>query len=156
MIIKSDDLSGSEIIGLLQEHVEAMAAVSPPESCHALDLEDLKGPGVYFWSAWTDDNLMGCGAIKLLDIEHAELKSMRTASSYLRQGVASGLLSHIIQQARRLGCKRLSLETGSTIEFEAARLMYERFGFEYCQPFADYQLDPYSVFMTRSINDELN
>jgi putative acetyltransferase len=92
--------------------------------------------------------LLGCGALKELDAAHGEIKSMRTATEHLRKGVAAALLDHIIAVARERGYTRLSLETGSEDGFEAALRFYERHGFEYCEPFADYELDPFSRFMT--------
>ena len=148
MLIKVDDLSGAAIQGLLREHLRSMFQHSPPESVHALDLDALREPGITFWTAWDGDNLLGCGALKELDSTHAEIKSMRTSTAHLRKGVARHMLTHIIEQARR-GCyRRLSLETGSHAPFEAARALYASFGFAYCEPFADYVEDPYSVFMT--------
>ena len=96
-------------------------------------------------------DLVGCGAIKRLDAEHAEVKSMRTRSVRKRSGVASLLLGHIIDEAKRMGFKRLSLETGADEFFLPARKLYEKFGFDYCPPFADYKPDPLSVFMTRTL-----
>jgi putative acetyltransferase len=97
------------------------------------------------------NTLVGCGAIKRLDADHAEVKSMRTASTRKRSGIASLLLEHIITEATGMGFTRLSLETGSADFFLPARKLYEKFGFGYCQPFADYRLDPHSVFMTRTL-----
>lgn len=153
MIIKIDDLRGPEIYELLQEHLRDMALHSPPESVHALDIEALRRPEITFWTAWEGDELLGCGAIKELDPQHAEIKSMRTAAAHLRKGVAKELLSHIIEEARSRGNKRLSLETGSPKVFEPAQRLYRSFGFTFCEPFADYVLDPYSVFMTLEIDD---
>jgi putative acetyltransferase len=146
-----DDLSGPEIAAFLNEHVEEMRSITPLESKHALDLDGLRRPEITFWSVLDGDVLVGCGAIKRLDHRHAELKSMRTASDRKRSGVASGLLEHIIAEATRMGFTRLSLETGSADFFRPARSLYEKFGFGYCEPFADYRLDPHSVFMTRSL-----
>ncbi|WP_308367777.1 MULTISPECIES: GNAT family N-acetyltransferase [unclassified Microbulbifer] len=151
MKIKVDDLNGPEVAELLSEHLSGMAQHSPPESIHALDLEALRRPEITFWSAWDGPELMGCGALKALDTRHAEIKSMRTASAYLRKGVARQLLQHILDQARSRGYRRLSLETGSMAAFEPARRLYASFGFEYCGPFADYREDPNSVFMTREL-----
>ncbi|MGL6162571.1 GNAT family N-acetyltransferase [Microbulbifer sp.] len=151
MKIKVDDLSGPEVAELLSEHLRGMARHSPPESIHALDLEALRRPEITFWSAWDGAELMGCGALKALDTRHAEIKSMRTASAHLRKGVARRLLHHILGQARSRGYRRLSLETGSMAAFEPARRLYASFGFEYCEPFADYREDPNSVFMTRKL-----
>ncbi|WP_340019321.1 GNAT family N-acetyltransferase [Paenibacillus sp. FSL H3-0457] len=151
MEIKVDDLSGVQVKALIAEHLQGMAADSPPESIHALNLDGLKEHEITFWCAWEGDDLLGCGAIKELDPEHAELKSMRTASAHLRKGVARKILAHIMEVATDRGYKRISLETGSMDSFIPARKMYEDFGFEYCEPFADYVLDPNSTFMTRTI-----
>ncbi len=149
--IKIDDLSGSEIGELLAEHLRCMAAVSPPESRHALNLDGLRKPDITFWSAWLDRDLVGCGALKELDAEHGEIKSMRTAAGHLRQGVGSFVLHHLISEAKRRGYRRLSLETGSMPYFAPTHALYQKFGFKRCSPFADYREDPNSVFMTREL-----
>jgi putative acetyltransferase len=151
MLIKVDDLSGAAIQDLLREHLRSMAQHSPPESVHALDLDALRRPGITFWTAWDGDDLLGCGALKELDSRHAEIKSMRTSTAHLRRGVARRMLTHIIEEARRRSYRRLSLETGSHAPFEPARALYASFGFAYCEPFADYVEDPYSVFMTTTL-----
>jgi len=146
-----DDLTGPQIARFLDEHVREMLAVTPVESKHALDLDALREPGITFWSVMDGDTVVGCGAIKRLDTSHAEVKSMRTTSARKRSGVASLMLEHIITEARRMGFTRLSLETGSAEFFLPARRLYEKFGFEYCEPFADYRPDPHSVFLTRTL-----
>lgn len=151
MNIKIDDLRGTEIHALLQEHLQGMALLSPPESVHALDIEKLRKPDITFWTAWEGGELLGCGALKELDAQHAEIKSMRTSSLHLRKGVAKNLLGHMLDVARQRRYRRLSLETGSVEGFEPARKLYAGFGFTYCGPFADYVEDPYSVFMTRAL-----
>ncbi len=95
--------------------------------------------------------LLGCGALKELDARHGEIKSMRTARSHLRRGVAAGILSHLIGEARARGYLRLSLETGSGEAFVPAARLYAKFGFDYCGPFADYGPDPFSRFMTLTL-----
>ena len=151
MRIVVDDLTGPAIAEFLRQHVQQMRSLTPPESVHALDLDGLRSPAVTFWSAYDDDTLVGCGAIKRLDAGHAELKSMRTAPARARSGVASALLDHIIAEAGRMGFSRISLETGAMEFFAPARRLYEKFGFAYCEPFADYRPDPLSVFMTRML-----
>lgn len=146
--IRIDDLSGPEVQALILEHLQGMSELSPPESMHALNIDGLKSPKVTFWSAWDQGQLAGCGAMKELDSGHGEVKSMRTSSAHLRKGVAKQLLEHIIGEAKQRGYQRISLETGSMEAFEPARRLYEKSGFEYCQPFADYAEDPLSSFMT--------
>ena len=152
MEIRADDLSGPEIIALLHEHLRCMALVSPPESRHALDLDGLRKADVTFWSIWNGADLAGCGAIKELDEEQAEIKSMRTAYAYQRKGVASQMLRHLLEEAKRRGYRRVSLETGSMEYFEPARRLYAGFGFEYCGPFGSYTEDANSIFMTKELD----
>ncbi|MEM7165366.1 MAG: GNAT family N-acetyltransferase [Planctomycetota bacterium] len=146
--IRVDDLRGAEIAALLQEHLDSMHDVSPPGGVHALDLDALRVPAVTFWSVWDGRFLAGCGALNELDPAHGELKSMRTAASYLRRGVAARLLEHMLHVARQRDYARLSLETGSTAAFAPAQALYERFGFVRCGPFADYVDNSFSRFMT--------
>ncbi|HUN36887.1 MAG TPA: GNAT family N-acetyltransferase [Trebonia sp.] len=151
MEIIVDNLTGHDIVAFLEEHLQEMRATSPLESMHALDLAALRAPGITFWSVYDGGRLVGCGAMKRLDGEHAEVKSMRAASDRKRSGIGSALLEHIITEARAVGFARLSLETGATPHFEPARKLYEKYGFEYCGPFADYRLDPNSVYMTKAL-----
>jgi len=146
-----DDLSGPEIADFLTEHVREMQSLTPPEHAYALDLDELRKPEITFWSVVDGDSLVGCGAIKRLDADHAELKSMRTATDRKRGGIASRLLEHIIAEATRMGFTRLSLETGTAEFFRPARELYAKYGFAYCEPFADYRPSPHNTFMSRSL-----
>lgn len=136
---------------LLREHLHGMAQLSPAESIHALDLSRLQAPGIAFWSAWHDEALLGCAALKSLGDVQGEVKSMRTVAAYMRCGVAAALLDHLIDEARARGWTRLNLETGTAPAFEPAHRLYRRFGFEPCAPFGDYRPDPHSRFMTRRL-----
>ncbi|AGK52312.1 GNAT family N-acetyltransferase [Bacillus sp. 1NLA3E] len=149
MDIKLDDLTGTKVAEFVKEHLLSMALNSPPESIHALNLEQLQRPEITFWSAWKKNELLGCGALKELNSLHGEIKSMRTSTSHLRKGVAKRILQQIIEEAKRRGYSRISLETGSMNAFEPARRLYAGFGFQYCKPFSDYIDDPNSVFMTK-------
>ena len=151
MRIVVDDLSGPAIAAFLTEHIEEMRSITPLESKHALDLDGLRRPEITFWSVLDGDTVVGCGAVKAIDASHAELKSMRTARARKRSGIASMLLEHILGEAIRMGFDRISLETGSAEFFQPARSLYQKYGFDYCEPFADYTLDPHSVFMTRTL-----
>ena len=151
MEIRLADPRDERITALLREHLHGMTLHAPPESSHALDIDALCAPEITFWAAWRNRELLGCGALLEIDGKHGEIKSMRTATPYLRQGVASQILQHIIREAERRSYKRLSLETGSMAAFAPARALYARYGFVECEPFADYVLDPYSVFMTRAL-----
>jgi putative acetyltransferase len=149
MEIRIDDLSSPEVAELLNEHLRDMYAVSPPESVHALDLDKLRQPEITFWSVWDGEQLMGCGALKDLGDGHGEIKSMRSDNRFRGRGAGKKMIEHILQVAQERDFSRLSLETGPQEFFAPARSLYERHGFEYCGPFADYEEDPYSVFMTK-------
>lgn len=148
MLIEIDDLSRPEIHALLSEHLQSMHELTPPESVHALDLEELRGPGITFWSAWEGGLLLGCGALKELDPRHGEVKSMRTPNALRRRGAGRALLAHLVAVARARGYERVSLETGAAAAFQPAHRLYESFGFTRCGPFGDYRDDPNSLFMT--------
>jgi putative acetyltransferase len=151
MEIRLDDLRGPEIRALLEEHLQNMRSLSPPESVHALDLDALRRPEITFWTVWSGGALLGCGALKEIDARHGEVKSMRTSAAHRRGGVARAMLNHILDEARRRKYLRLSLETGSQPAFEPARRLYESAGFGCCGPFEGYAEDPNSVFMTREL-----
>ncbi|MBU2978783.1 GNAT family N-acetyltransferase [Alteromonas sp. C1M14] len=149
MDIRVGELRKAEVIALLQEHHEDMLIHSPPESVHALDLSGLEVPTVTFWSLWVDQKLAGIGALKELDKEHGEIKSMRTSTNFLRKGIARQLLEHIIKESTLRSYKKVSLETGTKEAFLPAQNLYQQFGFQKCEPFGNYKEDPYSMFMTK-------
>ena len=153
MEIREGLLDHPAVIALLKEHLASMEQTAPPESRHALDPGGLRGPDITFWSLWDGSQLAGVGALKHLSRDHVEIKSMKTAPAYLRKGIASKILAHMIQDARERGCLRISLETGSMEFFAPARHLYSSFGFEPCAPFGNYVDDPNSVFMSRLLRD---
>ena len=148
MKIKFDDLTNIRTLELIEIHLAGMAENSPAESRHALNIVGLKQANITFYSAWENNDIMGCGALKEITPEHGEVKSMRTAERHLRKGVAREILQHIINEAKKRGYTKLSLETGSMDAFKPAHRLYESFGFRYCKPFDHYVEDPNSVFMT--------
>ncbi|WP_144211347.1 GNAT family N-acetyltransferase [Shewanella donghaensis] len=152
MDIRIDDLSGPEIAALLNEHLQDMYATSPVESVHALDLDKLRQQDITFWTVWDQKQLMGCGAIKALSAQHGEIKSMRVANAHRRKGVAKQLLEHMLDEARKQGYQLLSLETGTMDFFAPARRLYQHYGFEIGDTFADYSNDPNSMFMHKKLD----
>lgn len=151
MEFKIDDLSDPRIAEFLEDHINDMKSVSPPESKHALGLEGLRMPDITFWSVWKKKELVGCGALKALNSSQAEIKSMRVSPELRGQGIASKLLSHILEEAASTGYRTLSLETGAMSFFEPAHKLYEKFGFQYCAPFGSYKEDPNSRFMSLNL-----
>lgn len=151
LIFKLDPVTDDRVLAFLEEHLEDMRRVSPPESVHALDPEQLRGPGLHVWTGWTaaeaQPALVATCALKVLDAGHLELKSMRVAAAHRGSGAAQQVLDHVLAQARALGATRISLETGTEAFFAPARRFYERNGFVACAPFGNYQPDPNSCFM---------
>jgi putative acetyltransferase len=146
-----DDLSGQPVRALIARHLAGMHEHSPPESVHAFDIDKLRHPDVTFWSAWSGDDLAGCGALKRLDTKRGEIKSMRVVDTFLGCGVGRAMLDHILAEARGRGMRSLWLETGSAPAFLPALRLYETAGFVRCGPFDGYVEDPFSIFMTREI-----
>ncbi len=147
-VIALGDLNDPRVLRLLDDHLADMYATSPPESVHALDVSGLQHPDVTFWALAEGEQLLGCVALKQLDPRHGELKSMRTDAAARGRGFGRLLLEHVVAEARARGYTRLSLETGAEDFFRPARALYARYGFLETEPFADYALDPNSVFFT--------
>lgn len=151
MQITLDDLSGEPTRRLIAQHLAGMHDTSPAESVHALDVDGLRHPSISFFSAWIDGELAGIGALKEIDAERGELKSMRVEEAFLGRGVGRALLRHIIEVAREHGMSSLWLETGTPADFLPAIRLYESEGFTVCGPFEGYREDPFSIFMTRML-----
>ena len=146
--IRDGGLDDPRVRALLTYHFTTARAQTGRGSAHALDLDGLKAPDIFFYSAWDGERIAGIGALRRLTPAHGEIKSMHTDESQRRRGVGSAILLHIIAAARTMGMSRLSLETGAWTYFDPARELYRRHGFVECPPFGDYVLDPNSVFMT--------
>jgi len=149
--IRDGGLDDTQVQDLLRLHAAGMLANSPAESCHFLDLSGLQSADISFWSAWEGEVLLGIGALKQLDAQHGEVKSMRTVPTRLGTGVGAAMLEHILTTARARGLTRLSLETGTAPAFDPAVRLYTRYGFVPCPPFGDYRADPHSRFLTRAL-----
>ncbi|ACS87320.1 GNAT family N-acetyltransferase [Musicola paradisiaca] len=147
LVIRKDDLSGDETRALVALHLAGMHESSPPEHVFALDVSGLQAPNVTFWSVWQGDDVVGIGALKVLDAGSAEIKSMRTHPRHLRKGVAAYLLDYVIMQARQSGLRRLSLETGRGDAFEPALALYRSRGFVNGEAFSDYLATKFNQFM---------
>lgn len=145
--IRADDVTGDAVLALLALHLAGMHASSPPEAVFALDTSGLRAADVSVWTAWHSGKLLGIGALKALGADHGEVKSMRTHPAHLRKGVAAALLTHIVEVASARRYARLSLETGTTVDFAAGHALYHRFGFVDGEPFADYKRNAFSRFM---------
>ena len=143
-----------EVHELLIKHFIELRSVSPKGSTHVLDISGLKDPSIKFWSLWEEADLMGSGALKFLDKEHGEFKSIRVNDKFRNKGNGSKIINHLINEAKKLNIKRLSLETGAGSFFLTARKLFNKCGFEPCRPFSHYKEDINSVYMTMLINNK--
>ena len=142
-----------EVNELLIKHFIELRSVSPDDSCHVLDIAGLKDPSIKFWSLWENNELMGSGALKILDQEHGEFKSIRVNDKFRNKGYGSKLINHLIDEAKKLNIRRLSLETGAGEFFMPARKLFTRCGFRDCEPFSDYKKNVNSIYLTKLINN---
>jgi putative acetyltransferase len=147
-----DDPRTEDVSALLAVHLTLARSLTPLEYSFALDIDELVDPSVTFFSAREPDRLVGIGALKRLDQTHAELKSMHTVGADRCRGVGTAIVEHLLRFARNEGYRRVSLETGSTDDFAAARRLYAKAGFRPCGPFGNYRASPYNTFMTISLD----
>jgi putative acetyltransferase len=143
-----------EVHELLIKHFIELRSVSPKGSAHVLDIAGLKDPSIKFWSLWEEGDLMGSGALKFLDKEHGEFKSIRVSDKFRNKGNGSKVIKHLINEAKRLKIKKLSLETGAGDFFFIARKLFNKCGFVPCEPFSHYKNDINSVYMTMLISNK--
>ena len=148
-----DNFDNPEVNELLIKHFIELRSVSPEDSCHVLDIAGLKDPTIKFWSLWEDDQLMGAGALKFLDKEHGEFKSIRINDKFRKKGNGIKVINHLIDQAKKMNIKKLSLETGAGIFFNPARKLLNQCGFKVCEPFSHYKEDVNSVYMRLLISN---
>ena len=142
-----------EVHELLIRHFIELRSVSPEGSTHVLDIAGLKDPHIKFWSLWEGNDLMGCGALKFLDNVHGEFKSIRVNDKFKGKGCGLKVTSHLINEAKKLNIKRLSLETGAGDFFLPARRLFLTCNFRVCGPFSHYVDDVNSVYMDLLISN---
>ena len=145
------NFDNSQVDNLLKKHFVELKSVSPEGSAHVLDIEGLKDDTIKSWSLWEDDQLIGCGALKFLDEEHGEFKSIRLADKFRKKGNGIKIIKHLIEEAKKLNIKKISLETGAGNFFKPARELFILCGFKTCEPFAHYKKDVNSVYMSTII-----
>ena len=140
-----------EVNDLLKKHFIELRSVSPTGSTHVLDIDGLKDPSIKFWSLWENNKLIGCGALKFLEKNHGEFKSIRVADEFRKKGIGERIIEHLIEEAKKLEISKLSIETGAGEFFLPARNLFSKFGFKLCPPFAHYKEDPHSCYYTLNL-----
>ena len=142
-----------EVNKLLNEHFIELRAASPQGSAHVLDIPGLKVSSIKFWSLWNEGKLFGCGALKFLDKDHGEFKSIRIHNDFRNKGNGIKIIEHLIEEAKKLKIKRISLETGAGKFFDPARKLFKKCDFKLCEPFAHYKKDVNSIYFTKHLNN---
>tara|TARA_B100000674_G_scaffold171261_1_gene138322 strand:+ start:2420 stop:2887 length:468 start_codon:yes stop_codon:yes gene_type:complete len=142
-----------EVNKLLKSHFVELRAASPKGSTHVLDIPGLKVPSIKFWSLWENDHLLGCGALKFLEKNHGEFKSIRVHDNFRGKGNGIKVINHLIYEAKKLRINRLSIETGAGKFFAPARKLFNNCGFKPCPPFAHYKIDANSLYFTKHLNN---
>ncbi len=143
-----------EVNELLTNHFIELRAASPEGSAHVLDIPGLKVSSIKFWSLWENDNLLGCGALKFLNKEHGEFKSIRIHDNFRNKGNGKKIIEHLIKKAEELEIKRISIETGAGKFFEPARKLFKQCNFKPCEPFAHYKKDINSLYFTKFLGKD--
>ena len=143
-----------EVNELLTKHFIELRAASPEGSAHVLDIPGLQVSSIKFWSFWENEKLFGCGALKFLDTGHGEFKSIRVHDNFRKKGNGIKIINHLIDEAKKLNIKRISIETGAGEFFEPARKLFKNCNFTTCEPFAHYKEDKNSIYLTKLINND--
>ena len=146
-----NNFDNPQVNDLLKKHFKELQSVSPEGSTHVLDIEGLKNKSIKFWSLWNEDKLIGCGALKILSKFHGEFKSIRVADTFRKKGIGKKIISHLILEAKKIGIKKISVETGAGNFFSPARKLFINYGFTECEPFAHYKHDINSKYYNLSI-----
>ena len=151
IVITTEESLTDELAQVLQSHWLFCTSSTPIEHVYALDASKLFTPDITVFGARIDGELVGVGAMRKLDVDHAELKSMHTLANSRGMGVGKAIVSHIEEYARSSGIKRISLETGTSEAFKPARELYKSLGYKSCEAFGDYVLSEDNMCVTKPI-----
>ncbi|HLO16489.1 MAG TPA: GNAT family N-acetyltransferase [Anaerolineales bacterium] len=138
---RSDSTDAQVLIAELESE---LAPLYPSESRHGYSIERLLAEAVAFFLVRENGTPAGCGGVKVVGTEYAEVKRMYVRPQFRGLGLARLMLDHLADYAQRHGVRVLRLETG--IHQRAAIGLYERMGFQRIPPFGEYKEDPLSRF----------
>ena len=151
IVITTEKSLTDELAQVLQAHWLFCTSSTPIGHVYALNASKLFAPEITVFGARINGELVGVGAIRRLDIDHAELKSMHTLAKYRGSGVGKAMVDHIEDFARSSGIERMSLETGTNEAFRPARELYKSLGYQSCDAFGDYVLSENNMCMTKLV-----
>ncbi|MEI7540928.1 MAG: GNAT family N-acetyltransferase [Actinomycetes bacterium] len=149
--IRAESSLTDELSQILQAHWLFCTSATPMEHVYAVQASHLFTTDITVFGARVDGELLGVGAIRKLDAEHAELKSMHTLAKSRGIGVGKAIVAHIEYFAKDQGVKRISLETGAKESFKPARELYKSLGYQDCEAFGEYVLSEDNICMTKLI-----
>jgi putative acetyltransferase len=145
LVIEAVDPQGPEAVSLLSEAALEARALYPERNAPGAPMPTnppLQERAEYF-VAFLAGTPVGCGALRPLNRETAEVRRMYVLQAYRRSGVARALLAHLQRTAPALHYTVLRLETGN--RQLSAMALYESSGFQRIAPFGEYANDPTSV-----------
>jgi putative acetyltransferase len=141
-----------EIRSLIAELNAALHALTPPEHCYHLTVEQMAGPDTTVFIARDKGAAVGCGALKRHARGIGEVKRMYTRPAYQGRGIGGRIVEEIETLSRAEGLRQLVLETGD--RHPAAWHVYERAGFRRCGPVLDYPDTGSSIFYEKPLVSE--
>lgn len=97
------------------------------------------------------EELIGCGGIKKVDKDTAEVKRVFVADEFRRHGYARRIISEIEHLAKAEGYKALILETG--LPMKSAQALYTSCGFSFIENYGPYADLDSSVCMKKNIEN---
>ncbi len=149
IIIAPESPRQDDVARLIRELDRYQESLYPPESNHFLDLDSLAADDVRFFVARCAGEALGCGALRIDAGGYAEVKRMFVLPAARGLKLGQRILGCLEEQARREGIACVRLETG--IHQAAALALYRGAGYVERGPFGDYQPDPLSVFMEKTL-----
>ncbi len=151
IVIRTEKSLTDELAQVLQAHWLFCTSSTPIEHVYALNASKLFSPDITVFGARINGELVAVGAMRKLNVDHAELKSMHTLAKSRGLGVGKAIVAHIEDFARSSGIERISLETGTSEAFKPARELYNSLGYKSCEAFGDYVLSEDNMCMTKLI-----
>ena len=153
MRIETIDFISDDVSALIQLSRDYQAELYPPESIHQEDPQQLLAPNIYFIGAYLQQNLIGIGAVKLVNGSPAygEIKNLFVDPRHRGQGASRIIMRALEQYLIDANIMLCRLETGPG-QPESIGL-YKSLGYHQCTAYGDYKPDPLSVFMQKQLQD---
>ncbi len=139
----------TEIARLIRQSDDYLAALYPPASRHAIDLEALAAPNVRLLIARLDGVAVGCVGLALGEPGQAEIKRLFVQPAARGRGIGRALMAQLEWLAAEEGVSLLQLETG--VKQPEALSLYRALGYAERGPFGAYRPDPLCLFMAKRL-----